>query len=378
MARIIIAPDSFKESLASYLVAGAIAAGVKRVLPQADIIQLPMADGGEGLGECLCHALGGSKQQAPVTDPLGRPLTAEWISLDQETAVIEMAAASGLALVPREIRDPMQATSYGTGELIRAALDAGYRRIIVGVGGSATSDGGIGMARALGVRFLDAAGNPLPTDVPALLDLHSIDLSALHPAIGSAEFTAACDVTNPLCGSQGAAYIYAPQKGATPDQVVVLDAALARLATVVNKELGIDLASHPGAGGGGGMGYGLLTFTGASLVSGLDLVCELTRFDELLAAGADLIITGEGQINEQSLYGKVPAGIASRAKKYGIPVLAVVGSIALSSLTAAQQGISGVISIAPGPITLDDCMARTPELLADAAERALRMIYLNQ
>lgn len=376
MTRVIVAPDSFKESLASPEVAAAIARGVRRVLPKAEIFTCPMADGGEGLGDCLHAALGGEKHILMVTGPLGQPVTAEWVALDTQTAVIEMAAASGLALVPRLARNPLQATSFGTGELMRAALDAGCRRIIVGVGGSATSDGGTGMAQALGVRFLDAGGSPLPAGVPALLNLAGIDMSGLHPALAEAEVIAACDVSNPLCGPLGAAYVYAPQKGASPEQVALLDAALARLGQVAAADLGKDLACCPGAGGGGGMGYGLMTFAGAGLVSGLDLVCRLTGFDELLAAGADLVITGEGQINEQTLYGKVPAGIASRAKKHGIPVLALAGSVALSAQAAAQHGIDAMASIAPGPITLDECMARTPELLADAAERALRLICL--
>ncbi|MBS3899155.1 MAG: glycerate kinase [Dethiobacter sp.] len=376
MTRVIVAPDSFKESLASPEVADAIAKGVRRVLPEAEIFICPMADGGEGLSDCLLAALGGEKYFLVVTGPLGQPVTAAWVALDNLTSVIEMAAASGLALVPRLARNPLQATSFGTGELMRAALDAGCRRIIVGVGGSATSDGGTGMAQALGVRFLDAGGRPLPAGVPALLNLAGIDMSGLHPALAEAEVVAACDVSNPLYGPSGAAYVYAPQKGAGPDQVALLDAALAWLAEVAAADLGKDLACYPGAGGGGGMGYGLMMFAGASLVPGLDLVCRLTGFDELLAAGADLVITGEGQINEQTLYGKVPVGIASRAKKHGIPVLALAGSVALPAQAAAQHGIDAMASIAPGPITLDECIARTPELLADAAERALRLICL--
>ncbi|MGE5380054.1 MAG: glycerate kinase [Methylocystaceae bacterium] len=378
MPRIIIAPDSFKESLSSPQVASAISRGIKRFLPDAELIEKPMADGGEGLAECLFSALGGSRHHCQVTDPLGQPVLAEWVSLTDGTAIIEMAAASGLALVPSSLRNPLTATSYGTGELIRAALEAGSARIIVGVGGSATSDGGIGMAQALGVRFLNSAGEILPPGVHNLSNLETVDVSDIHPSIKETEFIAACDVTNPLCGPQGAAAVYGPQKGATPDIITILDTAMSHLAQVVTRNLDIDLASASGAGGGGGMGYGLLAFTGAKITSGLDLVCKMTGFDQLLAEGADLVITGEGQINEQSLYGKVPTGIAARAQHYNIPVLAVVGSIVLSAETAAERGIGGLASIAPGPISLDECMARAPELLADAAERAVRMIFLHR
>ncbi|MBE3581078.1 MAG: glycerate kinase [Thermoanaerobacteraceae bacterium] len=375
MKRIVIAPDSFKESLEAPEVAAAIAAGVKRVLPAAETIEVPLADGGEGLISTLVAATGGRVEAATVTGPLGEPVRACWGVLgDGRTAVIEMAQASGLPLVPREKRNPLLTTTYGTGELIRHALDAGCRRLIVGIGGSATNDGGAGMAQALGVRLLDQDGEEIPRGAAGLERLHRIDSQSLDPRIREAEIMVACDVDNPLCGPRGASAVYGPQKGATPEMVPRLDAALARLADIMARDLGKEVRNLPGAGAAGGLGAGLVAFLGATLRPGIELVMEAVNLEKILAQGADLVITGEGEINSQTVHGKVPVGVARLAGKYGIPVVALVGSIGEGANAVLEQGIKGFMSIVPRPVTLSFCLENAAELLADAAERLVLLL----
>ncbi|MCH8864196.1 MAG: glycerate kinase [Chloroflexi bacterium] len=371
--KIVIAPQGFKGNLTALEVARAIEAGVKRIVPDALTILKPMADGGEGTVQALVDATGGEIITTEVTGPLGEPVNAHWgILNDRVTAVIEMAAASGLPLVPPEKRNPLMTTTYGTGELILAALAKGCRKLIIGIGGSATNDGGAGMAQALGARFLDAKGKELAPGGAALADLEHIDVTNLDPRLVGFEVTLACDVNNPLCGPRGASAIYGPQKGATPELVEQLDAALAHYADVVRKDLGADVRNVAGAGAAGGLGMGLMVFLKARLIPGIDVVIEATNLVADLT-GADLVFTAEGRIDCQSAMGKVLTGVALKAKEFGSPVIALAGEVADDCRVVYEQGIDAVLSIAPGPISLDQSMAVADKLIADTAECAMRL-----
>jgi len=377
MKRIIVAPDSFKESLDAAAVAKHIALGLKRVFPGAEIIETPLSDGGEGLVKTLVAATGGRVVFEDVTGPLGERVNAAYGVLGNgETAVIEMAAASGLALVPAIHRNPMKTTTYGTGQLMVSALNSGCRRLIVGIGGSATSDGGAGMAQALGVGLLDAEGRDIVPGAEGLLNIYVIDMTGLHRNVRNTEILVACDVDNPFCGPEGAAYVYGPQKGSSPEMLPVLDRALERLALIIKRDLGVEIRSLPGAGAAGGLGGGLTAFAGGSIRPGIDLVLDAVKFEEILARGADLVITGEGEINGQSIHGKVPVGVARLAKKHNLPVLALVGSIGPGAEKSFKEGIDAIMSIIPGPMSLNEAIRRTSGLLEDAAERAARMLRL--
>ena len=378
MQRVIVAPDSFNESLKASQVAKQISAGVKALYPAAEIVQVPLSDGGEGMTEALIAAAGGRFIDVPVTGPLGDKIKARYGMLqDGRAAVIEMAAASGLPLVPRRKRNPLLTTTRGTGELIKAALEAGCQKLIVGIGGSATNDGGAGMAQALGVKMLDSRGEDIGPGAKGLLDLKRIDMSKLDPRLNEAEILVACDVDNPLYGLNGAAYVYGPQKGASLEMIPLLDRALVNLAQVISQDLQIEVHQVPGAGAAGGLGAGLIAFAGGKLCSGIQLVFDLLGFEEILAAGADLVITGEGSINAQSLYGKVPVGVARRAKNYDLPVLALVGQIGPGAEEVYRVGIDAIMTVAPGPISLKESMGRAGELITDATIRALRMIAIG-
>lgn len=351
--KIVIAPDSFKESLSSRQVAEQIEAGIRDILPQAETVKLPIADGGEGTIEALVAATGGRIVATEVTGPLGQPVKAVYgVCGDQQTAVIEMAAASGLVLVPKEQRNPLLTTSFGTGELIRSALDAGYRNLVIGIGGSATNDAGVGMLQALGARFLDAQGGEIGFGGAALARLKRIDVSALDPRLHDCRIEVACDVTNPLTGSTGAAAVFGPQKGATPEMVAELDKALAHFAAIVQSDLGRDIEQQPGAGAAGGMGAGLMAFLDAELRPGVAIVIEHIGLEEILA-GADLVVTGEGRIDGQSVYGKAPIGVARIAQQQGVPVIALAGSLGEGYEEVFSCGISALFSVVPGPCDLE-------------------------
>lgn len=371
LQRIVVAPDSFKGSATARQVAEAIARGLRRTLPDTRVDTVPMADGGEGTVEALVDATGGRYVEVEVTGPLGEPVHACFGMLgDGSTAVIEMAAASGLPLVPPERRNPMVTTTYGTGELIRAALDRGARRIIIGIGGSATVDGGVGMAQALGARFLDASGNPLGWGGGVLARLDRIDLSAMDPRLRDAELLVACDVSNPLYGPEGAAPVFGPQKGATPAMVAVLDANLRHLADVIRRDIGMDVSTLRGGGAAGGLGAGLVAFCGARLRPGVELVIEAVNLEARLQ-GADLVVTGEGALDRQTPFGKTPAGVGRLARRLGIPAVAIVGSIGegVDRQVLEACGLAGICSIVPRPMTLDEAMQKTEALLEQAAER---------
>jgi glycerate kinase len=375
--RIVVAPDSFKGSLSALRAAEAMERGIRSVFPQAEVLKVPIADGGEGTVEALVAATGGRIEHATVRDPLGEPVRAHWGVLgDEATAVIEMAAASGLPLVPKERRDPRITTTFGTGELMKAALDAGLSKLIIGIGGSATNDGGTGMARALGVRFLDADGNDLPEGGAALARLARIDVAGLDVRLARAAILVACDVDNPLTGPSGASAVYGPQKGATPEMVRELDAALGNYARIAKAETGRDAASIPGAGAAGGLGAGLLFFTPARLRPGVEIVLETTGFSDMVK-GADLVMTGEGRTDFQTAMGKAPVGVASAAKRQGVPVVCLAGGLGEGADDVLERGIDAVASIVPQPMALEDCVSRGAELLEAAAARTCRLVRLG-
>ena len=376
--KVLVAPDSYKGSLPALAVAEAIERGVRAVFPDAAVEKIPIADGGEGTVDALVAATGGRVVEAEVHGPLGEPVRARWGVLGGGgTAVIEMAAASGLPLVPDGRRDPRMTTTRGTGELIRAALDAGLRRLVVGIGGSATNDGGAGMARALGLRFLDAGGRELPEGGAALARLARIDLSALDPRVAQAEILVACDVDNPLTGTRGASAVYGPQKGATPEMVRELDAALARYGEVAKAATGRDVAGLPGAGAAGGLGAGLLFFTPARLRPGVEIVLEITGF-EARVRDADLVITGEGRTDSQTAMGKAPVGVAAAAKRHGVPVVCLSGGLAPGAEAVLAKGIDALASTVPGPMALEEAIAAGAALVEAAAARACRLIKVGR
>ena len=379
--KLVIAPDSFKESLDAEGVARAIAKGIESTLTDVDIHCVPVADGGEGTTEALIAATSGKQHTAEVTGPLGGSLNAIWGVLGHQegvplTAVVETAAASGLDKRLPEQRDALTASTYGTGELILKALDQGARRIIMGLGGSATNDGGTGLLRALGAKFLDAAGHELAEGGAALADLDRIDLTGFDPRLAETEFLVACDVDNPLLGERGASAIFGPQKGATPEQVQQLDDALTRLADVSADLLGKDLRDRAGAGAAGGLGYALVQFLDARLAPGIDLVLEAVDFHKTLE-GADLVITGEGRMDGQSLSGKTPVGVARWAKQHDLPVIALCGSIGEGAEGVHEVGIDALFSVVPGVCSLEEALANGAENLERTGAQIGRLLSLK-
>ena len=374
--RILIAPDSFKGSNSSLSVAEAIEEGIYRVFPDAEVEKIPIGDGGEGTVEAMVAASEGEIVTVAATGPLGNKVEAHYGLLDPGTAVIEMAAASGLVLVPVDKKDVKAATTYGTGELILHALDQGVEEIILAIGGSATNDGGTGMAAALGYKFLDKEGKVLPPGGGALGSLAKIDTENVDPRVAKTTFRVACDVNNPLTGPHGASAVYGPQKGAAPEDVKLLDAALGNLASVVESQMGVKADLEPGAGAAGGLGYGLMVFCGATLETGIDLVLDAVNFEERLE-GIDLVITGEGKLDGQTAYGKVPVGVSRRAKKQGIPVLAIAGDVDDDIEAVYDNGIESVMSTVKRAMTLEEAMRDGRKFLVDASERAMRMIQIG-
>jgi len=372
--KVTVAPDSFKESLSSVEAASAIAQGVRRAAAAAEVVLVPMADGGEGTTEAIAEATGGTYHRAEVSDPLGRSIASTWgLCGDGETAVIEMARASGLELLESAERNPMLTSTCGTGEMIRAALDHGVRRIIVGIGGSATVDGGTGMAAALGVKFLDAEGRQIARCCGgSLAEIRDIDVGGLDPRIEDTEILVACDVTNPLTGPDGAARTYAPQKGATAEQTEQLEEGLCALAHLVRERLGADVLSLPGGGAAGGLGAGLVAFLGARLQSGVETVMDAVRLPEKMA-GSDLVITAEGRLDWQSAFGKTVAGVATAAWEQGIPVVALAGSLGQGYDHIYEQGVCAAFPILDRPMPLDAALAEARPLLARAAESVMRL-----
>lgn len=375
--KIIIAPDSFKESLTALQVATAIEAGFKKVFPDAEYIKVPMADGGEGTVQSLIDAWHGQLMQTNVTAPLGDTTVAEWgLSADKKTAIIEMAAASGLHLVPETARNPLMTTSYGTGELIKAALDCGVEKIILGIGGSATNDAGVGMLQALGAKFLDQQGNILTFGGAALQHLAQIDMSQLDPRLFDVQFEVACDVDNPLCGANGASAVFGPQKGATVAMVAQLDQALAHFADIVAQQYQKNIADIAGAGAAGGMGAGLQLLPRCTLKSGVDIIIAATQLSHYVEQ-ADLVITGEGRIDGQTIHGKTPIGVAKVAKQFNKPVIAIAGCLRLDYEVVYDAGIDAVFPIIRNLASLEQTLAEGHDNLVSTAQNIARVLKLQ-
>ncbi len=379
--RILLAPQALKGSLTAAETAQALAQGVRAAAPDAQVIELPIADGGEGTVEAMVAATGGTLIPVTVTGPLGEPVAAFFGILGEagsaeRTAVIEMAAASGLPLVPPERRDPRITTTWGTGELIRHALDRGCRRLLIGIGGSATNDGGAGLAQALGAHLLDEQGQELPPGGAALARLVRIVGETLDPRLRDTVVQVACDVDNPLCGPNGASAIYGPQKGATPEMVRELDDALRHYAEIIKRDLGVDVLELPGAGAAGGLGAGLVAFLKAELLPGSRMVLDALHFDTHLAA-ANLVMTAEGHLDTQTLRGKSVGAVAAAAKARGIPVIVVAGGVSNEEHALYQMGIAAIVPLPTHPMTLPEAMTLAAPLASRAAERALRLMSIG-
>ncbi len=370
--KIVIAPQAFKGTLSAGQAADAMAEAARAAYPGADVVRCPVADGGDGTLDALVEATGGAYYTVDTTGPLGEPVTARWGALGGgDTAVVETAQACGLALLPPNVRDPLHATTYGVGSVIRAALDVGYRRIILGIGGSATNDGGAGLATSMGVRLLRADGDPIAPGGAGLLDLAAIDASGLDSRLRDAEIVIATDVTNVLCGPAGAAATFGPQKGASPEDVATLDRALGRMADIARRDLGVDVSGIAGGGAAGGMGAGLAAFLGARIAWGADIVAEAVGLDARLE-GAALVVIGEGRLDWQTAYHKAPAVVANRASARGIPVLGVGGSLGPGWRKLYAEGFTALTGMATGAVSLEDAIAHPSERLARATLRGLR------
>ncbi|HBY9530814.1 glycerate kinase [Klebsiella aerogenes] len=355
--KIVIAPDSYKESLSALDVATAIETGFREIYPHAEYVKVPVADGGEGTVEAMVAATQGHIVQVSVTGPLGEPVNAFYgLSGDMRCAYIEMAAASGLESVPPTRRNPLLTTSWGTGELIRHALDAGVSQIIIGIGGSATNDGGAGMAQALGAKLLSAGQQQIARGGGALETLARIDLSELDPRLADCRIDVACDVTNPLTGPQGASAVFGPQKGATAAMIERLDRGLQHFAQIIDRDLDIDVLSLEGGGAAGGMGAALYAFCGANLRPGIEIVTDALGLADLVA-DADLVITGEGRIDSQTIHGKVPVGVAKVAKRLNVPVIGIAGSLTADVGVVHQHGLDAVFSVLYSVCTLEEALA---------------------
>ena len=374
--RIVIAPDSFKECLSATQVAEAISAGILKVAPETEIISLPFADGGEGTVKAIVTATGGKIVPTPSVDALNRPIQSFYGILgDGKTALIEMAAASGIEMISPEERNPLITSTFGTGLLLKAAIDAGFTTIILAIGGSATNDGGAGMAQALGFDLQDRNGEPIGQGGGSLADLHSINYWHVHPLLSTVKITVASDVRNPLLGISGASLVYGPQKGATPEMVETLEINMTHFAILLQQEFGANFAEIPGSGAAGGLGFGLLAFCKAEMVSGFELINQLTHLEEQIGQ-ASLVFTGEGKIDEQTAFGKTISGVAKLAKKYKVPVIALAGKLEGSFTELHNQGVSSVFSIADRPMSMEESKNRAAELLAGTTEQIMRMLKI--
>lgn len=371
--RFAVAPSGFKESLDAPAVAAAIAAGIRRVVPGAMVDEIPLVDGGEGSARALAAATGGEIVPVIVTGPVGEPVPAHFAMLDSGTAVLDMASAAGLRLVPRDLRDPGVTTTYGVGQLIRAALDHGAHRILIGCGDSGTSDGGAGALEALGARVLDAEAQPIGRGGYSLIDAAKLDVSGLDERLSGVELVAAVNQHNLL---SSVAAVFGPQKGATPEQVEVLGAAMERWADVLAGHCGRDLRSEPGSGASGGLGAGLAGALGATLTPRFDVLLDHVGLDARLAA-ADLVITAEGAIDFQTPRGKIPSEVAARAKRHGKPVIALAGTIGCGARLTYDTGIDAFAGILPAPVSLAGAIEQAAELLTDATERTLRLVLVG-
>lgn len=376
--KFLLAPDSFKESMTAKEVADAMERGIKKIIPYAECVKVPMADGGEGTVQSLVDATEGELYKVMVQGPTGDNVQAIFGVLgDGKTAIIEMASASGLHLVPREKRNPLLTSTYGTGELIKAALDKGVTNIIIGIGGSATNDGGAGMIQALGGKLLTQDNEEINLGGGYLNLLYKIDLNGLDKRLKGTKIEVACDVNNPLTGKNGASYVFGPQKGGTSEMLKILDHNLSHYAKIIKEQLSIDIESVPGAGAAGGLGAGLLAFFSAELKKGIELITEHTKLKEKMQ-GADYVFTGEGSIDGQTLYGKTPLGVALIAKDYNIPVIAFAGRVGDGVEDLYEHGISSIIGILSEADTIDKALLKGPENIERTCENIARIIMLNK
>ena len=375
--KFVLAPDSFKESMKAIEVAEAMEKGIKKVLNEAQCIKVPMADGGEGTTHALVHSTNGILEKIKVLGPLGKEVEGEIGILGEgKVAIIEMASASGLELLSKEERNPMITTTFGTGQLIKAALDKGVEKILIGIGGSATNDGGTGMLKALGAKFMDEEGKELPLGGGELLKLKHIDISGLDKRIKDVDIEVACDVTNPLTGEKGAAYVFAPQKGADKNMVKILDEGLKVYSNIIKETLNKDIENVEGAGAAGGLGAGLMAFLDANLKKGIDMVIEYTGLEEKIK-DCDFVFTGEGSIDSQTIYGKTPIGVAKLAKKYNKPVIAFAGKIGEGVENLYDNGINSIIGILPEICTLEEALKDGNKNMEKAVENIARIIKLK-
>ena len=375
--KIVVAPQAFKGSLSATEVGNSMIKGIENVIENSTNLLVPVADGGDGTLETLVESSQGKINSIKVTGPLGEQQNSAWGALGKnKTAIIEMARSSGLALVPINKLNPLISTTYGLGEVILDALDQGYRDFIIGIGGSATNDAGAGMAQALGVKLLDSNGNELSFGGESLSKLNSINIDGIDTRIKESNFAIACDVNNPLTGPEGASAIYGPQKGATPEMVNTLDQALTNFAKIVEKDLGIKINNVEGSGAAGGLGGGLIAFLNGKLRKGVDIVLDFVDIDKALI-NTNLVITGEGQLDFQTIYNKAPIGVAKRAKHLGIPVIAISGSLGENFSVVHEHGIDAASSIVSKPMTLEEASKNAPELISTATEQALRYMKIG-
>ena len=376
--KIVIAPDSFKECLSAQQVASNIAIGIRKIVPTAEIYEIPISDGGEGVLEALINGVGGRRISVSVMDPLMRQINAEYgILKDGKTAVIEMAKASGLELLKEPEKNPLTTTTFGTGQLIKDALNKGCNKIIIGIGGSATNDGGVGMVRALGAKFLDDQGEEIPEGGGSLDGLKSIDLSNFDKRIQNCEVIVACDVSNPLTGINGASMVYGGQKGGSMEDLEFLDSNLSHYATKIKATIGIDVAQIPGAGAAGGTGAGLMAFLKGKLVNGIELILQTIKIEEFIKQ-ADLVFTGEGKIDGQTLHGKTISGIAAMAKKHDVPVIVLTGKIGEGIEEIYNIGVSAVFSIVNQPMDLKASIEQAPVLIQDCTKNIMATIRCSK
>ena len=375
--KILVAPQEFKGSISALSASEAAKNGILRVFPEAEVVLCPVADGGDGTLETLVEVSGGEVRTCSVQNPIGETIQAQWGAMgDGVTAVIEMARTSGLALLRLDERDPLNASTFGLGQAISEALDEGFRKFIVGIGGSATNDAGAGMAQALGANLLDDRGNTISFGGAALTSLQTVDISNMDSRIKDSKFLVACDVSNPLTGEEGASAVYGPQKGATPEMVQRLDDALSNFATVVKKDLKKDVSEMSGAGAAGGLGAGMMAFMGAELKAGVDIVLDTVNLRDKLSS-VDLVITGEGGMDFQTIYNKAPIGVARIASEHNIPTIAIAGLLGSNFKIVHEHGIRAATSIVNGPITLEEASDRAFELISDSVEESLRFISVG-
>ena len=375
--KVVAAPQTFKGSISALNAAEAISIGVKNIYPSAEVLLCPVADGGDGTLETLVEVSNGNIVECVVEGPTGTPVEAQWGAMgDEQTAVIEMARTSGLALLDLNERDPLNASTYGLGEAILSALDQNYRKFIIGIGGSATNDGGAGMAQAVGISLKDEFGKEIPRGGAALSKLHSIDTVGIDPRIKQSEFMVACDVNNPLTGPEGASAVYGPQKGATPEMITQLDEALKNFAETILRDLGEEVEHISGAGAAGGLGAGMMAFMGGTLKPGVDIVLDTVGLADKLK-GTDIVITGEGGIDFQTVYDKAPIGVAKLAKTLGIPTIALAGLVGKDFQVVHKDGIESVFSIVNGPMTLENASSNAHRLIVESTEQVMRLLRVG-